>query len=133
VWLPPSPGRSESCVSVLLVARPSTQLCTNHLVWVVCRPVWVSEACQLFLVPSQNSNTPLYASKCCELGSMPWVFPLPLFSTWTHISILWRIGSASYFVLCWYIQRLNHEKWCHYVFIPSNRTNIRWKTFKNIY
>jgi len=54
------------------------QLCTNHFVWVVCRPVWVSEACQLFLVPSRSSNTPLYLSKCCELGS---VLRLLLFST----------------------------------------------------
>jgi hypothetical protein len=30
----------------------------------------VSEwACQFFLVPSRSSNTPLYPSKCCELGS----------------------------------------------------------------
>jgi hypothetical protein len=28
------------------------QLCTNHFVWVVCKHVWVSEACQFFLVPS---------------------------------------------------------------------------------
>ncbi len=27
----------------------------------------MSEACQLFLVPSRSSNTPLYPSKCCEL------------------------------------------------------------------
>ncbi len=30
----------------------------------------MNEACQLFLVPSRSSNTPLYPSKCCELGSM---------------------------------------------------------------
>jgi hypothetical protein len=71
------------------------QLCTNHLVWVVCRPVWVSEACQLFLVPSRSSNTPLYPSKCCELGSVPWLFLLPLSFTWTHIWVLQGIGSAS--------------------------------------
>ncbi len=39
------------------------QLCTNHFVLVLCRSVWVSEACQFFLVPSRNSNTPLYPSK----------------------------------------------------------------------
>jgi hypothetical protein len=55
-----------------LVPTPSVlQLCTNNFVWVVCRPVWVSEACQLFLVPSRSFNTPLYPSKCCELGSVP--------------------------------------------------------------
>jgi hypothetical protein len=64
------------------------QLCTNHFVWVVCRPMWVSEACQLFLVPSQSSNTPLYPSKCCELGSVLRLLLLPLFSTWAHIWVL---------------------------------------------
>jgi hypothetical protein len=83
-WLPPSPGRGVSCVSVLFVAHPNIkmlQLCINHLVWVMCRPVWVSEACQLFLVPSRNSNTPFYPSKCCELRSVPQLFPLPLSCT----------------------------------------------------
>jgi hypothetical protein len=59
------------CCSWLVVAPKVFQLCTNHFVWVVCRPVWVNEACQLFLVPSRSSNTPLYPSKCCELGSVP--------------------------------------------------------------
>jgi hypothetical protein len=73
------------CCSWLILAPKVLQLHTNHLVWVLCRPVWMSEACQLFLVPSRNSSTPLYPSKCCELRSVPWLFLLPLFSTWTHI------------------------------------------------
>jgi hypothetical protein len=59
-----------SCCPWLVLAPRVLQLCTNHFVWVVCKPVWVSEACQLFLVPSRSSNTPLYPSKCCELGSV---------------------------------------------------------------
>jgi len=39
------------------------QLCTNHLMLVLCRFVWVIEACQFFLVPSWSSNTPFYPSK----------------------------------------------------------------------
>jgi hypothetical protein len=58
------------CCPWLVLAPRVLQLCTNHFVWVVCRPVWVSEACQLFLVPSRSSNTPLYPSKGCELGSV---------------------------------------------------------------
>jgi hypothetical protein len=46
----------------LVLAPKVFQLCTNHLVWVVCMSVWVSEAFQLFLVPSRSSNTPLYPS-----------------------------------------------------------------------
>jgi hypothetical protein len=68
------------CCPWLVLAPRVLQLCTNHFVWVVCKPVWVSEACQLFVVPSQSSNTPLYPSKCCELGNVLRLL-LPLLST----------------------------------------------------
>jgi len=48
------------CCPWLVLAPKVLQLRTNHLVWVLCRPVWVNEACQLFLVPSRSSSTPLY-------------------------------------------------------------------------
>jgi hypothetical protein len=51
------------CCPWFVLAPKVLQLCTNHLVWVVCRPVWVSEACQLVLIPSRSSNTPLYPLK----------------------------------------------------------------------
>jgi hypothetical protein len=76
------------CCPWLVVAPRVPQLCTNHFMWVVCKPVWVSEACQLFLVPSRSSNTPLYPSKCCELGSVLRFLLLPLLSTWAHIWVL---------------------------------------------
>jgi hypothetical protein len=84
-----------SCCSWFVLAPKVLQLCTNHFVWVMCRPMWVSEACQLFLVPSRSSNTTLYPSKCCELGSVPRLLPFPLSYTWTHIWVLQGIGSAS--------------------------------------
>jgi hypothetical protein len=59
-----------SCCPGFVLAPRVLQLCTNHLVWVVCRPVWVTKACQLFLVPPRSSNPPLYPSKGCELGSV---------------------------------------------------------------
>jgi len=83
------------CCPWFILAPKVLQLRTNHLVWVLCRPVWVNEACQLFVVPSRSSNTPLYPSKCCELGSVPWLFLLPLFSIWIHIWIFQGVGSAS--------------------------------------
>jgi hypothetical protein len=46
------------CCSWLVLAPKVLQLCTNHFVWIVCRPVWVSEACQLFLVPSRAPTRP---------------------------------------------------------------------------
>jgi hypothetical protein len=80
------------CCTWFFLTPKVFQLCTNHLVWVLCRPVWVSEACQLFLVPSRSSSTPFYPSKCCEPWSVPRFLPLLLLSTWTHI---W-VGSASH-------------------------------------
>ncbi len=52
------------CLSCMwLVLAPKVlQLCTNHFVLVLCRFVWVIEACHFFLVPSRNSNMPLYPS-----------------------------------------------------------------------
>jgi hypothetical protein len=53
------------CPSCLwLVLAPKVfQLCTNHFVLVLCRSMWVVEACQFFLVPCRSSGTPLYPSK----------------------------------------------------------------------
>jgi len=51
------------CCSWWVLTPKVLQLCTNHLVLVLCRSVWVNEACQLFLVPFRSSSTPLYHSK----------------------------------------------------------------------
>ncbi len=49
----------------------------------------MSKACQIFLVPSRSSDTPLYPSKCRELGSVPRLLLLPLFSyLGTHLGPL---------------------------------------------
>jgi hypothetical protein len=53
----------------LLLVHPSPkvfQLCTDHLVLVLCKFVWVVEACQFALVPSWSSSTPLYPSKVLQ-------------------------------------------------------------------
>jgi hypothetical protein len=50
---------SPSC-PWLVLAPKVLQLCINNLVLVLCRSMWVSEACEFFLVPSRSSNTPLY-------------------------------------------------------------------------
>jgi hypothetical protein len=53
---------NPSCLWFVLAPKVF-QLCTNHLVLVLCRLVWVSEACQFFLVPFRSFSTPLYPSK----------------------------------------------------------------------
>jgi hypothetical protein len=83
------------CCPWLVLTPKVFKLCTNHLVWVLCRPVWVSEACQLFLVPSRSSSTPLYPSKCYEPGSVHWLPPFLLFFTWIHIWVPRGVRSAS--------------------------------------
>jgi hypothetical protein len=68
----------------LVLAPKVLQLCINHFVLVLCRPMWVSKACQICLVPSRSSNTPLYPFKVLwtrERASTPCsftVFPLGL-------------------------------------------------------
>jgi len=51
------------CCPWLVLAPKVLQLCTNHLALVLCKSVWVDKVCQLFLVPSQSSNAPLFPSK----------------------------------------------------------------------
>jgi len=53
---------SPSCPWFVLAPK-MFQLCTNHFALVLCKPVWVSKACQIFLVPFWSSSTPLYLSK----------------------------------------------------------------------
>jgi len=84
------------CCSWLVLTPKALQLHTNHLVWVLCKLVWVSEACQFLLVPFRSSSTPLYPSKCCELRNVLRLLFLLLFSTWTHIWVFQGVGSASF-------------------------------------
>ncbi len=71
----------------LVLAPKVLKLCTNHLVLVLCRFVWVVEACQFFLIPSRSSNTPLYPSKVLwakERAPIPYSFAV--FSLDSHLS-----------------------------------------------
>jgi hypothetical protein len=50
-----------------LVLTPKVlQLCTNHLVLVLCKFVWIVEACQFVLVPSRSFDTPFYPPKVLQ-------------------------------------------------------------------
>jgi len=53
---------SPNCPWLVLTSKVF-QLCTNHFMLVLCRPVWVSKACQIFVVPSWSSSMPFYPSK----------------------------------------------------------------------
>jgi hypothetical protein len=71
-----------------LVLTPKVlQLRTNQLMLVLCKPMWVSEACQFFLVPFRNSNTPLYPSKVLRAKERARLLALLLFSIWdSHLN-----------------------------------------------
>jgi hypothetical protein len=71
-----------------LVLTPKVlQLCTNYFVLILCRSVWVIEACQFFLVPSRSSSTALYPSIMLWAKERPQFFTLSLFSVWdSHLS-----------------------------------------------
>ncbi len=78
---------NPSCLWLILTPK-MFQLCTNHLVLVLCRPVWISEACQFFLVPFRSSSTPLYPSKVLwtkECASTPCYFVV--FCLDSHLSL----------------------------------------------
>ncbi len=86
---------SLSC-SWFVLAPKMFQLCTNHLVLVLCKFVWVVEACQFFLVPSWSSNTPLYPSKMLwarEHGPTPCSFAI--FCLGFTFGVLQGVRSAS--------------------------------------
>jgi hypothetical protein len=65
-----------------ILAPKVFQLRTNHLVLVLCRPVWVSEAFQFFLVPPGAPAHPSTPPKCSEPRNVPRLLTLPLFFIW---------------------------------------------------
>ncbi len=63
----------------LILPPKVLQLCTNHFGLVLCKSVWVIEACHFFLVPSWSSNMPLYPSIMPRAREGPLFFALSLF------------------------------------------------------
>ncbi len=119
---------SLSCPWLVLTPRVF-QLCINHLVLVLCRFMRVVETCQFFLVPSQSSNMPFYPSKVLLARERAWLFTLPLFSVWTHIWILQRVGNMSHVFksTCpiWLSGQIDQmSKWLIFCLLPQS--NKRW-------
>jgi hypothetical protein len=82
---------SPNCQWLVLTPKVP-QLCTNHLVLVLCRSVWVFEAFHFFLVPSWSSITPLYPSKvlrAMEHAPTPCLFIV--FSLGLHVWVSERV------------------------------------------
>jgi len=69
------------CCSWLVLAPKMLQLCTNHFVWVVCRPMWVNEALTLLSPILELQHTPLplkvlWAKECAPTPPSSVVFYL---------------------------------------------------------
>ncbi len=80
----------------LVLAPKVLQLCTNHFVLVLCKSVWVGEACHFFLVPSQSSSMPsLPLYSVANQGGCPDSLPFHCFQFGTHIWVLQGVGSVS--------------------------------------
>jgi hypothetical protein len=87
-----------SCLWFVLTPKV-LQLCTNHFVLVLCRPMWVGKACQIFLVPSRSSSTPLYPFKVLrarERALERVILTLRYFPFGIHIWVPQGVGSASW-------------------------------------
>jgi hypothetical protein len=77
---------SPSCPWFILAPK-MFQLCTNHFLLVLCRPVWVSEAFQFFLAHPGALARPSTPLKCCDPRNVPRFLALPLFSVWdSHLN-----------------------------------------------
>jgi hypothetical protein len=96
---------SFMCLSCLwfVLAPKVLQLCTNHPVLVLCRSVWIIEACQFLPSPIPKLQHAPLPSKCYKPGSGPNSLIFCCFQFGTHIWIPQGIGSTSHI----YIQNLN--------------------------
>jgi len=80
-----------------ILAPKVLQLCTNHLVWVLCRFVWVVEACQFFLISSRSSSTPLYPSKVLRVREhVPTPYSSVVFSLRLTFESLKELGARQW-------------------------------------
>jgi hypothetical protein len=87
---------SLSC-SWLILAPKVLQLCINHLVLVLCRSVWIIEACKFFLVPSRSSSTPLYLSKVLRARERaPTLYYYDVFNLGLTFESLKELGARQY-------------------------------------
>jgi hypothetical protein len=63
------------------------QLSTNHFVLVLCKSMWMGEACHFVLVSSRSSSTPFYPFIVLRVRERAPTPCLPLFSIWdSHLS-----------------------------------------------
>jgi hypothetical protein len=98
-------------------------------VLVLCRSVWVIEACQFFLIPSQSFSTALYPSKCYEPRSVLRLLVFSLFLVWdSHLS-----PSRSWeCVMSWVLMDKLHElQSCNSSYVQCNSLQFNLQFSQN--
>jgi hypothetical protein len=115
---------SPNCMWLVLAPK-AFQLCTNHLVLVLCTSVWVVEACQFFLIPSRSSNTPFYPFKVLRAKKRaPTPCSSAIFCLGLTFGIPQRVKSASE-------MNLTMQSW--YTWTCNTWKNTFLRTTKTIY
>jgi hypothetical protein len=79
-----------------VLAPKMFKLCTNHLVLVLCKSVWINEACQFFLSIPKGPARPSTLPKCYELGNVSDSLFFHCFLFGIHIWIPQGVRSTSY-------------------------------------
>ncbi len=96
------------CCPWFFLALKVLQLCTNRLVWVLCRPVWVSEVCQLFLPELQHASLPLKVLWAKERAPIPPSSAVFYLDSHLNPSKSWECVS---FPLVWFFLGKRGEWW----------------------
>jgi len=90
----PSSGYGGSCESLFVHGSSMHQKCSNYALtnlFDLCRSMWIIDL--LFTRPSPHPGAPTCPStlKCYELGSIPQLLILPMFSPWTCSWVYQRV------------------------------------------
>jgi hypothetical protein len=108
----------------LILAPKVLRLCTNHLVLVLCRSVWVVETCQFFLVPSWSSSMPFYPSKVLRARERaPTLYSFVVSSLDSHLSPLKEL-------------RMHHVLWSSLMLFYGSymsSTRLMWRRLLFLY
>jgi hypothetical protein len=101
-WLLPSLGRGKSCESVfahgLFEHQKLSGYALTNLLFGLCMSVRVIDWLSFFLIPSWNSNTPLYPWSAASHGVRPNSFSFRYLHLWTCIWVHKKLGCASIIV-----------------------------------
>jgi hypothetical protein len=110
-----------------VLAPKVLQLCINHFVLVLCRSMWVIEACHFFLVPSWSSSTPFYPSKVLWAREhAPTLCFFVFFSLGLIFESLKELGARHIwtpYINVAYI--VSHVTECHVQLVLCNYTNLQ--------